>query len=219
MKKTFLATTTFTTKHGVKTMRKLMLMIAVLFGVIAFTNTSSAGVANTDHDLSINGGQVCVYCHTPHFAGNTKAPLWNRIDTTQTYTMYQSPTMDMTASSQPQGVSLACLSCHDGTLAYDQLVNVPAEPLNNDNMTSMPENLIGTDLSNDHPISLTYNTIADSMFNSATGGKVGGTLPLYGNNNDQLECATCHNVHDNTNEPFLRVNNTGSALCTTCHIK
>ena len=34
-----------------------------------------------------------------------------------------------------------------------------------------------------------------------------------------VQCATCHNVHDNTNVPFLRVNNAASGLCLTCHIK
>jgi predicted CXXCH cytochrome family protein len=46
---------------------------------------------------------------------------------------------------------------------------------------------------------------------------VAAGLPLF--TASTMQCATCHNVHDNTNVPFLRINNAASALCTTCHIK
>lgn len=78
--------------------------------------------------------------------------------------------------------------------------------------------LFGTDLSNDHPIAVTYNTALDPAFNAILNGKV-GVLPLYGAGKNQVECGTCHNVHNNTIDPFLRATNTGSALCLTCHIK
>ena len=103
-------------------------------------------IRNTLHNLStsnimagvnINGtgtatAEVCVFCHTPHGANpNTigtpgAPPLWNRtVGNTTTYTIYTSPNFDGTNSGQPQGVSLACLSCHDGTIALDSLINMP----------------------------------------------------------------------------------------------
>jgi predicted CXXCH cytochrome family protein len=32
-----------------------------------------------------------------------------------------------------------------------------------------------------------------------------------------ITCSTCHDQHSNTNSPFLRISNTGSALCKQCH--
>ena len=109
-------------------------------------------IANTKHNLSdnqdINAGgttEVCVFCHTPHGANDSapgSAPLWNRpvpegpgltpadIDALPgsapagTFTIYDSPNFDATPG-KPQGVSLACLSCHDGTIAVDALINAP----------------------------------------------------------------------------------------------
>jgi hypothetical protein len=99
-------------------------------------------IKNTLHNLSssnivagINIGpganttaEVCVFCHTPHGA-NTNAPgatpLWNRtVPLNSGYTIYGSPNFDGANSGQPQGVSLACLSCHDGTIALDSLINM-----------------------------------------------------------------------------------------------
>ena len=199
-------------------MKRLILMTLMSLGALAFAGTASAQIAGTKHDLSVSNGQVCVYCHTPHNASTTvAAPLWNRQSSAATYTMYSSATIDMTIAGTPQGVSLACLSCHDGTLAFNALLNPPTgDTTNGGYMTG--EYKVGPDLSNDHPISVTYDTGADAAFHAAASGKV-GTLPLYGASKNQVECATCHSVHDTTNIPFLRVANSGSALCMTCHIK
>ena len=37
--------------------------------------------------------------------------------------------------------------------------------------------------------------------------------------NATVECASCHDAHNNTLGNFLRKANTGSAMCLTCHIK
>ena len=42
---------------------------------------------------------------------------------------------------------------------------------------------------------------------------------LFGAGGDQVECASCHDVHDDTNEPFLIESNAGSAICVDCHNK
>lgn len=78
--------------------------------------------------------------------------------------------------------------------------------------------MLGSDLRNDHPISVTYDASRDPAFVAPVSGAVNG-LPLYGSGKNQVECASCHNVHDNANAPFLRVSNGGSALCLKCHIK
>jgi hypothetical protein len=102
--------------------------------------TYEGGVANTRHNLTqrpIGGGaelmnpvrndygEVCVYCHTPHQASSAlPAPLWNRTTRATTYTMPLSQASDG-AAAQPGAASLACLSCHDGTVAIDSIINMP----------------------------------------------------------------------------------------------
>lgn len=107
--------------------------------------SNQGGVANTRHNLSQgtivtsgamittrnNYGEVCVYCHTPHGANDTapvqKVPLWNRTYRANTYATYdQLGTSTLGgAVSQPGANSLACLSCHDGTVAIDSIINMP----------------------------------------------------------------------------------------------
>lgn len=94
-------------------------------------------VFNTKHNLAVNDDvlaagttEVCVFCHTPH-GGRTDvagggAPLWNRALPSDTgWTMYNSPNTDVAPGTAPLGVSLACLSCHDGVIALDALINAP----------------------------------------------------------------------------------------------
>ncbi len=233
-------------------MKKWIVCLAVITLLLCFFQQGTVyaqfgnKVADTPHNLRkattsgmglTDWGEICVYCHTPH-NNNTDiaAPLWNRSTPTGPYTMYSSPTIDMTIANAPQGVSLACLSCHDNTIGLDQVINVPTTQLGNaasgvtisycgsschvgtnpSGGVNFEGTNIGTDLSNDHPISITYDPAQDPNFNAASNGKV-GPLPLYGTNNDQVECASCHNPHDNSNRPFLRMSNDNSALCLTCH--
>ncbi len=72
-----------------------------------------------------NYNERCVYCHTPHNA-SPAAPLWNRELPVQSgYQMYSSPNFDSKPGPAPDGISLACLSCHDGTVAVDAVLNKP----------------------------------------------------------------------------------------------
>ncbi len=203
--------------------------LAVVLLSLTATATASAQITGTKHDLSAtattlgvtNYNQICVYCHAPHNASTT-LPLWNHTPTTTvTFQMYNSAassTMDMTVGTAPGTVSLACLSCHDGTIGLDVVQNVPAGKSTTPAVKITGTHLLGADLRNDHPIAVTYNVTLDAAFNPIVAGKV-GAAPLYGAGKDQVECASCHNVHSNTNAPFLRAPNTGSALCLTCHIK
>ncbi len=167
-------------------------------------------------------GEVCVYCHTPH-GGQTSSPLWNRNYGAGPYSMYDathSSTIDMTVDASPTGVSLACLSCHDGTVGLDVITNVPNTYSGSPAVgTTMPGGLIanlGTELRNDHPISVTYDPTRDPKFNPATDVTGTGGLVLY---SGKVQCGSCHNPHTQENRPFLRKSNSSSALCLTCHIK
>ena len=191
-------------------------------------------IAASKHNMTsrsglTNYGEVCVYCHTPHGGNTANAPLWNRNFGAGPYTMYNntySSTIDMTVDPTPTGVSLACLSCHDGTVGLDVIINVPNTDTTKagDPTHTMPANAgqffanLGTELRNDHPISITYDPTKDPAFNPTTdaGTKIASLLPLY---SGKVQCGTCHNPHNTSNSPFLRRANSNSNLCKTCHIK
>lgn len=101
---------------------------------------NNISIANTRHNLTQswaplnmfmdeyrnNYGEVCVYCHTPHGAsGATVAPLWNRTKPAGIYTVYSAPTTLGSTVTQPGESSLTCMSCHDGTIAIDSVINMP----------------------------------------------------------------------------------------------
>ncbi|MDH3214893.1 MAG: hypothetical protein OEN01_01215 [Candidatus Krumholzibacteria bacterium] len=179
-------------------------------------------------------GEICVYCHTPHNSNTAvAAPLWNRTAPAGPYTMYSSPTLDMTIDPSPGGVTLACLSCHDGTIGVDVIINEPfsysgsgakagtigacAGCHDGDSPPgglNFEGTLIGTDLSNDHPVSIQYDPTADSKFHPAA-DVVSAGLPLYVAN--RVECGSCHDPHSAQWRPFLRMSNDDSAMCLTCH--
>jgi len=172
-------------------------------GALVFSASSAmAQIAGSQHDMTsansqnVTGtnDQVCVYCHTPHGADTSEPglPLWNKTLPAGTgYTRYSStgtPSFDST-EADVGSVSLACLSCHDGTQAMDSVINLPGSGgwslagANIDSGTSMtgtPVPMLGTDLSDDHPISIPYaaggalatdpiglfpGTLADADFN------------------------------------------------------
>lgn len=198
-----------------------MLLAAVVASLVGIS-IANAGVEGSSHDLSLDGEGICIYCHTPMSASSdTSMPLWNREPSSKTMTMYSSATLDMSIESTPGDVSLMCLSCHDGSMAYDSLINNPGI----DNNTSMTGSAaVGADgLANDHPISIEYDVSKDPDFAPVTNGHV-GVLPLFVKTGGygeatQVECSTCHDVHDPGQGNFLRMSNARSALCLTCHQK
>jgi predicted CXXCH cytochrome family protein len=83
--------------------------------------------------------------------------------------------------------------------------------------TSSPS-YIGTDLSDDHPVSIIYSDIlvaARRELASPTTltGRV--RLDSFG----QVQCTSCHDPHSDTYGKFLVMANQGSALCIACHVK
>ncbi len=149
--------------------------------VFGLASTSAqAGILGSKHDLGIGGGaqqtsgtanQVCVFCHTPHGSDTSAAaPLWNKVlGSPASYTRYSTlgtVTLDGT-ETEVGSVSLACLSCHDGTQAMDVVVNSPGSGGYNAAgteidgasiglMTGTPIPNLGQDLRDDHPISIQY---------------------------------------------------------------
>lgn len=186
------------------------LSIIALAAVLVLAPSASAGIASSAHDFSgetwNSAGEICNTCHTPHNSQSVAdAPLWNHTITSATYTVYTSATLQGTPG-QPGGVSKLCLSCHDGTVALDSYGGETAS-------TSITGTaLLGENLSNDHPVSITYG--GNEMVAEATAETL---TPLWGS---KVECASCHDVHNvDGNTYLLRIDNSGSNLCLNCHAK
>ncbi len=186
----------------------------------------AASIVGSKHDLSVNGPasgitastetEVCIFCHTPHFS-STQAPLWNRSDSGATYTLYASSTTKATLG-QPTGDSKLCLSCHDGTVALGLVRSRSAAITMKNGVTTLPSGRItnlGTDLSDDHPISFPYNTTlvnANGQLKAPpTTGRVHVDASGY------VQCTACHDAHDPQYGNFLVMDSSYGALCNTCH--
>ncbi len=223
-------------------MKSLKMVPVLLVGVALFAAPALAAVSGTAHDLSSASGtdygadsaEICVYCHTPHEA-STAGPLWNRTNPSGITDVYGNPNGTINATlpvNYDSTDAVLCLSCHDGSSMTAALVNPPnnvgtltwnASAGNSGNISGTAN--LGTDLSNDHPIGFVYdNTLvtADGELEAkATVEAVPGMAGAlsFGGTNDQMWCSSCHDVHNDTNTPFLRVSNASSALCTSCHQK
>ncbi|MBY0575221.1 MAG: hypothetical protein K2P67_01295 [Gallionellaceae bacterium] len=229
-------------------MRRYLRILAVYpLLLLVATVVQATGLKGSKHDLSQNGNQICIHCHTPHGAstqdGLKDAPLWNRkITNLDAFTPYASDTMTQTCPTRPSGISLACLSCHDGTGASSAAYNgdqhnklrsptdgkgsdadclkchwtdppgYPSGPIYSSALTKMA----GPDLRNDHPISMPYPTGNPNYNTPPNTTKGWSDVKLV---NGKVECTTCHAVHNPTIVPFLVADNDSSALCFRCHNK
>lgn len=212
--------------------------------------SNGSALRNTNATIA---GQTCIFCHTPH-GGSNSIPLWNRTAPTGgAYQLYTSSTTDVTTTANlvAASVSGACLSCHDGTIAVDVLADVnglafgPSVAFTRQgtakaifaNGTGGTSNVmsgglpfLGTDLRNDHPVAIVYETAraataAEFVTQVVNGPRITvgavNPVPIFGSSaaTATVECASCHNPHNNSLGNFLRKANTGSAICLSCHIK
>jgi len=213
--------------------------------LLALARSASAApddVRNTKHNFTsasaspnayfFGASRVCVFCHTVH-NGGSEAPLWNhQTNTSQSYQLYTSPTLDMTPVTLHNG-SYVCLSCHDGTIAVNSLNALAGEPGlppysygtpggagldGTGKLLSSADGFVGTDLTDDHPVGITYDTDKDNDFVPKTGVATSYPDKLL-SNGLYVECVSCHDPHNNTYSYFLVESNANSNLCTRCHIK
>lgn len=224
----------------------------------AFWNQYAVDNANLD--------RVCVFCHTPH-GGNLTGPLWNRsLPSASSFTHYNSATLSSTLQGLSVGrdigdESLLCMSCHDGSVAVPHLLNDPnflngaAITINGNADQEIVASLgnggarIGAtqaspagvgDLSDDHPISFSYQDVYDEYQSGTRAGELhsvaaaltgidGEGVRFFGPTS-RVECSSCHDPHvsydqfatppgDEAYRPFLIRPNSGSKLCLTCHNK
>lgn len=200
-------------------------------------NESNLQAANTD--------RICVFCHTPHQpTAVTTDPLWNHtLSSTATYGVYDSGTFDGSVANSGDIADIGggtttsnlCMSCHDGTVAVGSLYNDPnavgggettpdnsGEPTDRIGQAANPA-LVGTNLTNDHPVNFTFDASLVTRDTTRRGGIVGLNDPTAAaidnllDASDKVQCTSCHNPHSSTYVAFLRINPAQSQLCTTCH--
>jgi predicted CXXCH cytochrome family protein len=199
-------------------------MVITVIVTLAAPAEAGTSIANTKHNLTPTGPGtfkapeatgLCVFCHTPHNA-TPQTALWNKALSGATYTLYTSTTLKAVIK-QPTGSSRLCLSCHDGTLAMGTL-RVPQAGLQPTLGILTGTALIGTNLSDDHPISFVYDSAL-----AANRGELAEPLSLpktlHLDRNGELQCTSCHDAHEDKRSKFLRMDTRYGALCTTCHMK
>ena len=225
-------------------------------------NLSSSGTGTTH---STTESQICVFCHTPHGSDTSQsAPLWNKTLANTTYTAYTSSSLDAAtiqgvSAGQPLGSSKLCLSCHDGVMALGSVRVLQGQQnvtIGGGTQVTMPAGsgsstgytrLLGTDLTNDHPISVTFDQALSDRDGelrrpSASPLNRWGTVfgvrsaqdsykpllplePTGSGSAGQVQCTTCHDPHiretDLTAErniKFLRGNRVQKAQPTSTYV-
>lgn len=211
----------------------------LIFLLFFYSIAYPVSIVNTRHNLSATGpgpiravteNEVCVFCHTPHRAGSA-APLWNRTMSSAEYKLYSSVTLLSPTSPaiRPDRSSKVCLSCHDGTVALGQVVNIGGGPStismqqSSAPITTLPpsaSSYLGTDLSGHHPISIEMNAeLVSDKQNQCNDGKVTFRLCMprqgqpvrlmptdnayrsSGGSRMGVQCTSCHDPHNDPAPP------------------
>jgi predicted CXXCH cytochrome family protein len=209
--------------------------LAALLGLSSISMQAAAdlpktGLAGSTHDIGANG---CKSCHAPHNgAASNGGPqstgqilLWARAfpAASNTFGVYDSATMKnkavelggsaLATSTDVRMYSLLCLSCHDGVTSSFSPAMRSVNSIGSKAAfgTGAFESL---GLTNDHPINMNYDPVKNTSLQPVA--TVAAALPLFGSTNT-MQCATCHDPHNDINTNYLRqANNT--AHCTTCHL-
>jgi predicted CXXCH cytochrome family protein len=186
-----------------------VMWLATLGASIAWAGAGS--IEGTPHDLSaVAGGAACSFCHTPHGA-MPGTPLWSHTLSTAVYKIYESSSLEAKVG-QPTGSSKLCLSCHDGTVALSETITGTT----GGTYISAGAANLGTDLSDDHPISFVYSS-GLSAEDAQIRPPVGLPEPLKLDRSGELQCTTCHDAHNNSHGNFLVMSNERSQMCVSCH--
>jgi cytochrome c553 len=225
-------------KRRITMLKKITVAIALtgLMAGAAYAGIGAqTGINGSFHDMNAVSGatddsmkRTCVFCHTPHNAVNVNdAPLWNRATTTfdsGTYT-WKAPANAVVTIDPLVGPTRLCMSCHDGSIAYDSHGSngATAGTVNGTFGAASPRRIY--DLASTHPVGFVYseaqtarpgelvdpakgfitagsNIMTAAGFNTldragvpALGKKIQDTLYAGG----VMTCASCHDVHNTVN--------------------
>lgn len=156
---------------------KVMVVRGVLAGALIMGVAASAqaagGISGSPHDLTSvmtnalygtpsyawnSRRGTCTPCHSAHNTADVQiVPLWAHKNSTASFVPYGSPTLDAAVDQQPSGISLACLSCHDGSVALNEGISAKIGSATAALQYIDAGAKIGPDLHTTHPISFVYN--------------------------------------------------------------
>ncbi len=209
-----------------KKIMSIKFVVFLFIFIVLQSSVFSQSIINSPHNLSVSGeGQtkalgesgVCMFCHTTHNS-NPEHPMWNKRTPGLTYILYNSSTIQA-IPGQPDGSSILCLSCHDGTIALGSVLSKKNEINFSEGMKSFKhsKNNLTTDLSDDHMISFFYNSTL-AYLDGELKDPLNLTHPVS-LENGKVQCTTCHDPHNNTFGNFLVTSTRYSDLCLSCHYK
>ena len=205
---------------------KILIKVALGLALPSLVSLAGAagGIANSAHDWALESWNVnrdlCGPCHMAHGSdpANQLIPLWSHETQNAAFTPFVSP--HGTTINNPDGASRACLSCHDGTIAYNQLKG--QVPPGQAALFVQGDYVIGGgaahDLRGDHPISFSYReAVSKSPTNTLKleAEVLATTLPPGNNLQGQtvdtaflkkgnMQCTSCHDVHRSIGDSGVR---------------
>lgn len=224
------------TPHGANTTVTLPLWNRTMKAT-TYTTYNQLGTSSLTQTVSQPGATslACLSCHDGQTAVDSIVNMpgsgrYSAAQMTTENTAFLDAWPGTQATGSHSGLSdPGCVSCHK-----------PAVP----GATDFTVFALGTDLRNDHPVGITFPSTSGpgTDFRAPSGTK--GTTRYFDDNANgkmdsadvrlydtggvvQVECASCHDPHGvpsgapgSVFKPtFLRVANTSSALCLTCHSK
>jgi len=236
-----------------------LVLLLIMSAATTVCALGGANVKNTVHNLSAGAlainplyatdeTEVCIFCHTPH--GGQSYGLWNKAEIgtplSGSWEFYTSATASNTvkavASINPE--SMMCLSCHDGSISVNHLLNYgQIDPIATEANGQTDTPIVGRSggaspriggnsaevndtgkLGDDHPISFSYNDILVEYGGRPDLREPTSTDIRFWGASRRVECPTCHDPHVDYNAspdyaPFLTMSNAGSAMCLQCHNK
>ncbi|WP_305041946.1 hypothetical protein [Geoalkalibacter sp.] len=216
----------------------ILLALLLCGGWAASAAMGPQKVARTVHNLSTssewmykadNEDEICIFCHTPH-GGSLNGPLWNRaLPGAMEFTHYTTATLDSVAGGANRALSdesLLCMSCHDGAMAVNHV-------LNPSNRTGVQPTMMGgqdvaivaiwgiggrigdvvdelnfpqgetRNLTDDHPISFSFDAVRTAYQGAGRGNQlhsaadaIAAGVRFYSGGN-RVECGSCHDPHVN----------------------
>jgi predicted CXXCH cytochrome family protein len=212
---------------------------------------SSMGIATfTYGGSSTTYNNPCQVCHIPHKAAPysaANAPLWNHAVATNATSKYITYDQAGSASFNALGLgtltlgsSVACLSCHDGSIAVNQsygktsfngnggvATNISSFAIETVNPATGKFDGTGNSLTQMHPIGVSYSAAQalDPDLNATPALGSGSTFArMLKGPRQTVECASCHDIHRTIGASAsvshnLIVDLNGGQLCLTCHNK
>jgi predicted CXXCH cytochrome family protein len=235
---------------GEKKMKRTLILVATILLTVSPVFAQKANIAGSPHDMLLtNGASGCSVCHTPHNSASTLAAvlLWNPTAASGTFATYTGSVITATpvavaaptVATDASTGSYMCLSCHDGTAATANwgadfsgaTWNGPGTLTDGVTAPSQPSAAEGTlviqgtdtDLTNDHPVNFTYpaDGVEPAGFANLTAATA-ANFKFFGATTDSMQCATCHDPHDQdlpNSGFFLRTGAADiTAFCTQCHL-